>query len=333
MPPRTTGHPDVDRLLKADGGVLLQRRAAEVGIPAAAVRRLARTGILVPVAKGAFALGDALASSHPWVPFQLRSRAFTLSGAPDGHAVGASAQAVLGLPRLGPPPELPTVIRPGNPHRGHTATPWGRVRFGYLPTWHQRRSSGVRVADPVHTAIDVARHRSRVEGLMVADQVLHGGAHADQFAELAAHMANYPGIAEARWVIEHADGRAESPLESAGRYVLLSEGLPRPVVNPWILTRRGWRRVDLLLDEYGIALEANGALKYNNRADADQIVRAERVRDEDLHELDLDVLHFDWALVFGRPADFAAWIRRCIVRRAGRPALGGWQLASPFLAS
>jgi hypothetical protein len=45
---------------------------------------------------------------------------------------------------------------------------------------------------------------------------------------------SWRGSRGARWVIDRADGLAESPLETLGRLAFLERGLPAPVSNAWV---------------------------------------------------------------------------------------------------
>jgi len=111
----------------------------------------------------------------------------------------------------------------------------------------------------------------------------------------------YPGIKTAQWALEHADARAESPLETLGRHSFLSAGLPPPLSNVWMRTDATWFRVDHLIPSTGVILEADGAVKYNNRPDADAIVRSEKERERLLRQAGFAVGRYSWSDAVNAP--------------------------------
>ncbi len=87
---------------------------------------------------------------------------------------------------------------------------------------------GCAVTTGARTVVNTAR-RHRDSGLITADAGLHD--KVVSLAELRRALqvsSGWPGNAAARWVVDHADGRAESPLESFTRACLINAGLPTP---------------------------------------------------------------------------------------------------------
>ncbi len=120
----------------------------------------------------------------------------------------------------------------------------------------------MKVVSPSFAAMDIARHRGPRAGLVIADRVLADGVSRSTFSAIAAGLAKYPGVSWAAWVADHADGRAESPLESLGRWAFLQAGRPAPLSNVWVGAGRTHFRVDHLLPESGVILEGDGDQKY-----------------------------------------------------------------------
>ena len=206
------------------GPVILARDADASGISRSVLRRSADRGELTRLGKAAFVSTGTYAAASPWEAFRLRSVAFSLSSGPGTFLTGPAAAAVLEIPMVGDPPDHPTALRPGSAHIGHDRTPYGRVRHGYLPPSHQTRRGRAFTVSPAYCAVDLARHYGARDGIVAADRVLAAGVHRDVLANLIDNMVRYPGIESARWAVEHADPRAESPLESLGRFAFLSEG-------------------------------------------------------------------------------------------------------------
>ena len=98
--------------------MLLLRDADASGISRAVVRRLFDRGELVRLGKGAFAPTAVIEAASAWEAFRLKSIAFGRSCGEGAFLTGASAAAVMRLPMISSPPELPIVIRPGMPTSG-----------------------------------------------------------------------------------------------------------------------------------------------------------------------------------------------------------------------
>lgn len=142
------------------------------------------------------------------------------------------------------------------------------------PTGHQLRSApglvihrreGVPLASalgraasaPAWTAVEVARTRTRPRALATLDAALRSG-HCDPPALSAAifAQAGRRGIINVRQLFPLADGRAESPMESEARLVMIDGGLPTPVLQHEVIDARGrLRRLDFAWPEKMVAAE------------------------------------------------------------------------------
>ena len=185
---------------------------------------------------------------------------------------------------------------------------------------------------PAYCAIDIARHLGPQDGLVIADAVLHLGPDRAILTELIGKMQAYPGIRAALWAVQHADSRSESPLETLGRYAFISAGLPAPLSNVWVWAGGHWFRTDHLLPESGVVLEADGALKYNDRSDADTVVTSEKERERLLRKAGFGVARYNWADAVGRPWIIPERAREAALLRNGRPIPTCWTLDPPWAA-
>ena len=322
----------VSALFVHHGPAILARDADAAGISRSVLRRSADRGELTRLGKAAFVSTGTLEAASPWEAFRLRSIAFSLSSGPDTFLTGTAAAAVLEIPMVGDPPDRPTALRPGNARIGHDRSPYGRVRHGFLPPSHQTRRGRAFTVSPAYCVIDIARHNGTRDGIVAADRVLASGLHREVLANLVGNMERYPGIESARWVVEHADSRAESPLESLGRFAFLSAGLPAPVSNAWIPVAGQWFRADHLMPEQGVILEADGAVKYDNRRDAATLVRADRDRERLLRSLSFGIARYGWSLAVGRPAEIIRRAQEAARLRSGQPGPTCWTLTPPWAA-
>ena len=148
---------------------------------------------------------------------------------------------------------------------------------------------GVLVTSAARSCLDVARRLGVEEGLVATDAALQAGATTSaELSEAVGRLAGIRGVPQARLVVTLADEGAESAPESRLRYVWTVEaGLPRPLVNPDVLTLDGLfvARTDLLDPDAGMAGEYDGA-------DHRELARhtADNVREEDIEDLGLEVV-------------------------------------------
>ena len=315
----------IELLLHRCGPVIHLRDADLCGIPRTLVLRVADRGELLRIGKSAFIASDRWDAASEWLRFRYRSIAFSLCIAEDARLTGPAAAVLLGLPTIGEPPGRPTAIRPGNAHTGHDRSIWGTVRRGYLPAHHRTVRDRARTVSPALAAVDVARYGTAPEALVVMDAVRHAGVGAEALVDLLNRMFRYRGIAVARWALEVSDPRAESPLESLGRLSFLSAGLPAPVSNAWIDCGKRWFRVDHLLPATGVVLEADGAVKYRNRPDADSIIHQEKAREHHLRRAGYAVARYSWSEAVARPWIIPVRAAEAARHRTGPPATN-WHL-------
>ena len=232
------------------------------------------------------------------------------------------------MPTVHAPPAWPTGLKPGDAHRAPDRTPYGRTRWGHLPPYHRTTRFRVQTVDVAYAAIDIARHNGAVAGTVAADFALHSGVLREELARLTDEMVHYPGIGTARWVVENADGRAESPLETLGRLAFLTSRRPAPLSNVWIAFGRRRYRVDHLLPDVGVVVEADGAVKYNNRAEADRVVTSEKERERDLRAAGFEIVRYNYDLAVRRPSELVRRVDAAVRHRRPGPAPTCWSMDS-----
>lgn len=312
------------------GPVCLRSQLEETGLSRAAYHRLLQRGELRRLTRTAFVTERQWEVADPWTRFRWRSLAVGSSGPSDLHLTGWAAAIVHDLPVLGAPPGLPTGLMSGDPHVGAQRTPYFRYRRGWLPEHRQTHVGGVRVVDRALTAVDVARHFGRQAGLMVSDRALSEGTDAEDLIAVCDNMRKYPGINDARWCAEHADARSESPAETLGRWAFLTQGRAAPLSNVWFW-RDGYRyRADLFLPDQGVILEADGAVKYDNRSDASKVVRDQVEREERLRSWNVGLVRYGFADPLRDPAALVRRTDRAALLRPDQPLLCRWSLNPPW---
>jgi very-short-patch-repair endonuclease len=132
-------------------------------------------------------------------------------------------------------------------------------------------------------------------------------------AGVAAVLAGHPGCRgarKAREIVPLLDGRAESPMESHVRWLLLDAGLPRPEVNVNIYDEHGQfiARVDLLFRHARVIVEYDGD---HHRTDRTQFAHDLR-RTSRLAAAGYRVLRFSAADVLHRPHYVIAAVRAAL---------------------
>lgn len=199
----------------------------------------------------------------------------------------------------------------------HVSVPHGARRRA-LPAdvvVHQSRSWRAHVRDGValttldQTLADVAMTAPIRTSLPVLDAGLRAGA--SPVAVERAIGARAPGRRRALCALRLADPRAESPLESLLRLLLVEAGLPPDDVQHEVReTGRFVARVDLWYE--GVIVEADGFEFHASRAD----YRRDRRKGQAFARLGLLVLRFSWEDVVHHPDAVVATVRRTLARAA-----------------
>ncbi|HEX6350048.1 MAG TPA: DUF559 domain-containing protein [Candidatus Dormibacteraeota bacterium] len=114
----------------------------------------------------------------------------------------------------------------------------------------------------LRTLADISQRRSLVEAVVAIDMALHQGLTSTK--DISAYIARNAGTKWARRfgrAAGLADMKAESPMESTLRVLLVKSGLPRPEAQVEINDGRGLLvgRVDLYFAAQRLAIEYDGA--------------------------------------------------------------------------
>ena len=107
-----------------------------------------------------------------------------------------------------------------------------------------RRIAGRLATTPAWTAVEVARQLPRPRALATLDAALQSASCTlPELTAAVVEQRGRRGIVAVRALLDLADGRAESPMESEARLVMIDHGLPRPELQYEIRGRDGqvWR--------------------------------------------------------------------------------------------
>ncbi|MDH6196865.1 hypothetical protein M2272_003518 [Mycobacterium frederiksbergense] len=150
--------------------------------------------------------------------------------------------------------------------------PGGQLRSADGLVVHRRDGApltfvaGRYVTAPAWTAVEVARSLRRPRALATLDAALRSGTctRADLWRS-ALEQAGRRGIVAVRNLIPLADGRAESPMESEARLVMLDGGLPVPELQFEVIDGNGeLRRLDFAWPGQRVAVEYDGVDWHGN---------------------------------------------------------------------
>ncbi|MBB3602426.1 hypothetical protein FHT40_002059 [Mycolicibacterium sp. BK556] len=117
--------------------------------------------------------------------------------------------------------------------------------------------SGRPATGPAWTAVEVARTLRRPRALATLDAALRSGqCNLSELSRAVALQQGRRGIVKVRHLLPLVDGRAESPMESEARLVMIDGGLPMPVLQHEIVDARGrLRRLDFAWPDHRVAAE------------------------------------------------------------------------------
>ncbi|WP_396922568.1 type IV toxin-antitoxin system AbiEi family antitoxin domain-containing protein [Mycolicibacterium sp.] len=231
----------IEEIFAANGGVATAAQLQSV-MSRKVLAALVRSGAVVRVCRGVYA-------PFPADPLARLAALDLLNGKPI-VACMSTAAALYGFDTE-------------HDQRIHILDPGVRVRPDAGLMVHQRigaplrRVTGRLATTPAWTAVEIARTLPRPRALAVLDAALHAEAcTVDELDAAVREQKGRRGIAKVRELLAHADGRAESPMESEMRLVFIDWAVPTPELQYEIADRTGraWR-VDFAWPDAKVAAE------------------------------------------------------------------------------
>jgi hypothetical protein len=172
---------------------------------------------------------------------------------------------------------------------------------------------GVEVTRAVRTAFDLARRKGFMEAMTGVDALMHVGAvTADEVLAYAAERPGWRGVRQVPRVLDLADPRTESPMESRLRFVIVVVGgLPRPDVQIWVCDENGYgyARIDMGYEERRLGIEFDG------KEHAKQW-QADLERERRLRVQGWEIVRFVAADVYHRQPFIVSTVRQFLTRAA-----------------
>ena len=270
-------------------------------------------GVLVAVGRGVYARAATAArmASTPVGEHALRLASVLAVTKPGDAGSHHSAALIHGLDLLGPGPLDVTVTRP--PGGSQKGRPGVRLHISALPPEHVVERGSIRLTSVARTVVDLARTSSFQSGVVVADSALRmKRVSKAELQSVITDCVRWPGICQAKLVVEFADGRSESALESVSRVAFRDQGLPPPELQVWVGGDDDGvvGRADFLWRRCRTIGEADGAVKYKDTGRAISQLR----RDALLRAAGFEVVHFTWAEIVRTPGQVAASLREAFCR-------------------
>lgn len=304
-------------------GPFTTAQAWAAGFTRADVRRNVRRGDWVVLRRGVYVTAQVLARAEGDAARRqaLDAAALLLTLGWDAVAGGVTAARIWGLELLRSPTRRLVVVADDpdavDRHRDDYV-----VLTTALPPGHRSTRLGVPVTSAARTVVDLARTSTYTRGVVAADSALRQGlSTVPQLRDMVNDCARWPGIAQARRVVDFADPASESVLESLSRVAMQEQGVPPPRTQAVI----GTVRVDFLWDDVRVIGEADGLAKYQPddvRSTLD-VVRAEKRREERLVDAGFEIVRWGWDDAWNPPAlarRLRAAFARGVDRQRGRRA-------------
>lgn len=298
MQPHDDHHPARSGPGPTPGRIFGPHQLAAAGVDWRARRRAEADGQLRRMRRGYYTDAPAVLAWSPedreneLLLATLAAAQTTSTGTVFSHE---SALALHGLPLVGLVGARPVCTR-HRPGGGSRKTPLLRCHNVSLGGSVTERS-GVPVTTVARALVDVARAGRGLTALCAADAALHLGlcTDADITDELRG-ASGRKGVGAARDLLPHANGAAESPLESLSRFHLIDHGLPEPELQArFVLPGGGVARADLFWRSHKLIGECDGLGKYgiDEHAVRSSLAR-EKNRENDLARLGIRVVRWTW---------------------------------------
>ncbi len=293
---KNSDSPDALRKVRV-GTVAYWRRA---GVNQAQLRSLIRSGQLVQVRRGVYATSNAVATTvgNPARAHALRASAIRTVVGHDAVASHQSAALIHGLSLLGQSSaDLVRMTRPPRTRSRSRESAGVVFHTAQLPAGHVTVACGAAVTTVARTVVDLARTLPFMDAVVTADSALRAGTTRAELAGVLAACRGWPGIDQARRVVDFADGLAESVLESCARVVFDAAGLEAPQLQVPIRGPEFSYRVDFLWPGQRTIVEVDGLTKYSTKED----IIAQFRRDRLLRDAGYKVVHITWRELFDTP--------------------------------
>ncbi len=243
-------------------GYLFRSDLLEAGGSDADLRAAKRSGTLVRLRHGTYALGDLHRSLTPEARHVLTARS-VLDRLGPGVVLSHHSAALVHAPQsFGIDLDPIHVTRLDGTHGRKEA---GVVyHVGAISEADVVEKDGLRVTAPARAAFESATIATTESGLVTMNAVTHEADCYDELAELVDRLERWPGGRHARLALRLVDPGCESVGESRSMFMFWREGVPRPETQVRIFGARGEEvaRTDFSWSSARHVGEFDGLVKY-----------------------------------------------------------------------
>jgi very-short-patch-repair endonuclease len=254
--------PDVEGVVDRQSGVVSRGQLLRLGVPLEAIRHRVKSGWLVAIHRGVYALGRAELSARGRIVAGL------LAAGPTAVASHLTAAFLYELIATLPDPIEVTVLG-----RARRSRPTLTIHETTRPI-HPHRRQGIPLTEPLRTLDDLAATQPRKEVERITQQAL---------AQRLIRPDELPRGHDA----------TRSDLENRMLALIRDAGLPEPLVNH----RVGPYLVDFAWPEQRVIVETDGYATHGHRAAFER----DRARDAALHAAGYVVLRFTYRQITRTP--------------------------------
>jgi very-short-patch-repair endonuclease len=185
--------------------------------------------------------------------------------------------------------------------------PWFRVyRVEALSHTDKEDVEGLPVTKVPRTLFDLAARTDRTTLRSCVDQALREKKTTMKALEReVSRSKNRPGVRDMRELLRELKGQGgptDSKLEDLCLETISAAGLPRPTVQRSLVVGRRRRRLDLLYEEHGVVIEADGFASHSGIDSFED----DRQRNNSLIASGFRVLHWTWTALHERPDELIA---------------------------
>jgi Protein of unknown function (DUF559) len=289
------------RRARRQHGALTRSQAIHEGLTPARLKRLVATGTWTSPVRGTFVVAG--------IPDALRARAQAAALMCPGAVVYAITAARLHELAALPPERGDEPIHLVLPRGDSRAQRRGiTLRWSNLLDEEITELDRLRVTTVQRTLADMVLRTNREQAVAMLDAALNGGRISpEEIPAIRLMTRGRAGCGRSAGWWRLVDGRAESPLETRIRLLLLDAG-HEPEALQWLVEDRGTpvARLDLAWPSRRLALEADGA-EPHQRPEA---LYRDRIRQNALVTLGWRVLRFTWDDALHQPAWIIDQVRR-----------------------
>lgn len=248
-------------------GYVTRRQLLALGLSAQAIKYRIKTGRLIPVYAGVYAVGHV-----PTLP-QDRAYGALLACGPGAVLSHGSAASVWGVFRRW---DMPFEVTAPSPR----SRPGIRTHRAKLTRADIRIQAGLRVTSPARTLLDIApRIREKTLTRAVNDLRRQRHLRLDDLAELLGRCPRHPGAGRLRPFVEEGGGWTRSDLEDRFKAFCRRFGLPQPEIN----VKVAGKEVDAYFPDERLIVELDSYEFHSDKA----TFRSDRDRDANALVLDL----------------------------------------------